>query len=1058
MNPIVFALRRPWTVLVLVTATALGGLLAATRMRVDIFPNLNLPVIYVCQPYGGMDPAQMEGLLTNYYEYHFLYINNIHHVESRNVQGMALMRLVFHPDTDMAQAMAETMAYVTRSRAFMPPGTVSPFVTRFDAGSVPVGFLVLSSASRSIGEIQDQALFKVRPMFAALPGVSAPPPFGGSQRTVVIRLDPERLKSYRMAPDEVLKALASGNVISPSGTVRIDDIMPIVPVNALVKEAKELESIPIRPGSHPTVYLRDVATVQDSSDVPVGYALVNGRRAVYILVTKRADASTLDVVKNVKNALPDMRAVLPDDISVSFEFDQSPTVIRAISSLAVEAALGAGLIGLMVLLFLRDWRSVVVVVLNIPFALCGALVGLWLTGQSLNLMTLGGLALAVGILVDESTVEIENIHVQLVRTRSVSLAVRRGNLETALPRLLAMLCILAVFLPSFFMTGSARALFVPLSLAVAFAMVSSYLLSSTFVPVLSAWLLRGHEAEVAEGSGRWRKRFEGLSRHLVSTRWVVVAAYVAAVVAVLLLIAPNLRRELFPRVDAGRFQVRLKAPAGTRVEVTEKLVKDVLRSIEEEAGGGDSVAISVSYVGLIPSSYPINAIHQWTGGPEEAILRLALRDEAARDIEGLKRRLRVRLANEHPTARFSFEPADIVNDVMSFGSTAPVEVALTGPSFPETRAYAEKVRAELARVPDLKDLRFVQTLDYPTLAVTIDRERAGLSGLNVEEISRSLVTATSSSRFLLPNYWPDPKSGIGYQVQVEVPYQAVTRAESIAQVPVDRGGGDQQGSVLLRDVASVKPGTMPGEYDRWNMKRSLTLAANLDQVDLARAESDIDAALKRAGPPPKGLVVEVRGQIAPMREIMNGLAFGLAGALVAVLLMLTASFQSPGLALVSLAAAPAAVAGATLMLAATGTSLNMQSYMGTIMAVGVSVANAILLVSFAERGRREGRDATDAGARAASERLRPILMTATAMIAGMLPLALGLGEGGAQSSPLGRAVIGGLAASTLTTLFVLPGIFAMVRGRATRESSSLDPFDPVSPRYVGHEIEQEVVS
>jgi multidrug efflux pump subunit AcrB len=1061
MNPIAFALRRPWTVLVLVAATALGGLLAATRMRIDIFPNLNLPVIYVCQPYGGMDPAQMEGLLTNYYEYHFLYINNIHHVESRNVQGMALMRLVFHPGTDMAQAMAETMAYVTRSRAFMPPGTVSPFVTRFDAGSVPVGFLVLSSASRSIGEIQDQALFKVRPMFAALPGVSAPPPFGGSQRTVVIRLDPERLKSYRMAPDEVLKALASGNVISPSGTVRIDDLMPIVPVNALVKEAKELESIPIRPGSHPTVYLRDVATVRDSSDIAVGYALVDGRRAVYILVTKRADASTLDVVNNVKRALPDMRAVLPDDISVRFEFDQSPTVVRAISSLAVEAALGAGLIGLMVLLFLRDWRSVLIVVLNIPFALCGALVGLWLTGQSLNLMTLGGLALAVGILVDESTVEIENIHVQLARTRSVALAVRRGNLETALPRLLAMLCILAVFLPSFFMTGSARALFVPLSLAVAFAMISSYLLSSTFVPVLSAWLLRGHEDEVAASGGRWRGRFETFGRRLVSIRWAVVASYAAAVAAILLLITPNLRRELFPRVDAGRFQVRLKAPAGTRVEVTEALVKDVLRSIDDEAGGGggggDAVAISVSYVGLIPSSYPINAIHQWTGGPEEAILRLALRGDAARDVEGLKRRLRTRLATEHPTARFSFEPADIVNDVMSFGSSAPVEVALTGPSFPDTRAYADKVRAELARVPDLKDLRHVQTLDYPTLSVTIDRERAGLSGLDVEQVARSLVTATSSSRFLLPNYWPDPKSGIGYQVQVEVPYQAVTSAESIAQLPVDRGEG-QPGSVLLRDVASVKPGTMPGEFDRWNMKRTLTLAANLDVVDLARAERSIDAALKRAGDPPKGLVVEVRGQIAPMRELMNGLAFGLVGALVAVLLMLTASFQSPGLALVSLAAAPAAVAGSTLMLAATGTSLNMQSYMGTIMAVGVAVANAILLVSFAERARRDGLAAPDAAARAASERLRPILMTATAMIAGMLPLALGLGEGGAQSSPLGRAVIGGLAAATLTTLFVLPGVFAMIRGRATRASSSLDPFDPASPRYIGHAIEQEPAS
>ena len=505
MNPIVFAMRRPLTVMVLVVAVALGSLLAVYRMSIDIFPNLNLPVVYVAQPYGGMDPAQMEGLLTNYYEYHFLYISGIHHVESRNVQGMAVMKLFFHPGTNMAQAMAETIGYVTRARAFMPPGTVSPFVTRFDAGSVPVGYLVLSSETKSIGEIQDQALFKVRPMFASLQGVSAPPPFGGNQRTVVVRADPERLRSYSISPDELITALTNGNTISPSGNVRIGKMMPIVPINSLVRDVKELETIPIRVGANPSVYIRDVATVQDATDIPTGYAMVNGRRAVYILVTKRADASTLSVVRNVKEALPKMQAVLPDDIKVSFEFDQSPTVTNAVRSLATEGVLGEVLTGLMVLVFLRDWRSVIVVVLNIPFAICGALVALWLTGQTINLMTLGGLALAIGILVDEATVEIENIHHKMERTRSIASAVRQGNLDTAVPRLLAMLCILAVFLPSFFMQGAAQALFVPLSLAVGFAMVSSYLLSSTFVPVLSTWLLRNHPLPV--GTGR-RTLFE----------------------------------------------------------------------------------------------------------------------------------------------------------------------------------------------------------------------------------------------------------------------------------------------------------------------------------------------------------------------------------------------------------------------------------------------------------------------------------------------------------------------------------------------------------------------
>lgn len=1057
MNPIVFALRRPITVMVMVAAVVLGSELARRRMAIDVFPNLNLPVVYVCQPYGGMDPAQMEGLLTNYYEYHFLYINGIHHVESRNVQGMALMKLYFHPGTDMAQAMAETIGYVTRSRAFMPPGTVSPFITRFDAGSVPVGFLVLSSETKTIGEIQDQALFKVRPMFAGLPGVSAPPPFGGSQRTVVVRLDPDRLRSYRLSPDEVIRALSSGNVISPSGAIRIVDAMPVVPVNSLVKDVKELLTIPIRPGASPAVYLRDVATVQDSSDIPSGYALVNGRRAVYILVTKRADASTLDVVNNVKAALPDMKAVLPDDINVSFEFDQSPTVTRAIASLALEAALGAGLIGLMVLLFLRDWRSVLVVVLNIPFALCGALVALWLTGQTINLMTLGGLALAIGILVDESTVEVENIHAKLEGTESVALAVRQGNLDTAVPRLLAMLCVVAVFLPSFFMRGAARSLFVPLSLAVAFAMISSYLLSSTFVPVLATWLLRrqhhegnGHKVETP--ADRLRASYGAKTARILRARLPVTLAYLGVCALIVVGLGSTIGLEIFPRVDSGRFQLRLKAPTGTRIEVTEGIVKDALKAIREESGG-DSVAISVGYVGLIPSSYPINAIHQWTGGPEEALLRVALKEGSGVDIEALKIRLRARLSSARPEVQYSFEPADIVSDVMSFGSPTPIEVAVSGPNFAESRAHAEKIRSEMAKVPSLRDLRYGQALDYPTVNVKIDRERAGLSGLTVDQIARSLVTATSSSRFVVPNYWPDPKSGIGYQVQVEIPYQVMDSIGDIETLPLE---GTQGRPVLLRDVAEVTKGTMPGEYDRYNMKRSVTITANVVGSDLGTAAREVEAAMASAGAPPKGVMVDLRGQVTPLREIVDGLTFGLGLSVVAILLLLTANFQSIRLAIVALASVPAALSGVVLALLLTGTTLNLQSFMGSIMAVGVAVANAILLVTFAERSRLAGASALDAAILGSRDRLRPILMTSLAMIAGMLPMATGLGEGGEQTAPLGRAVIGGLAASTVATLLILPSVFTLLMGKATRSSASIDPFDPQSTRYLGRREEGDV--
>ena len=436
MRLIRFALQHPMTVMVALAAVVLGCFLAIRLMPVDIFPSLNLPVIYVAQPYGGMDPAQMEGYLANYYEYHFLYITGIHHVESRNIQGTSLMKLFFHPGTNMAQAMAETVNYVNRARAFMPPGTVSPFVIRFDTGSVPVGYLVLSSESRSIGEIQDRALFQVRPMFASLPGVSAPPPFGGNQRTVVVTVDPERLRAYDMTPDDVVNALAQGNAISPSGNLPLDGKYPFVPVNSVVRDVHDLETIPLRTGPKAPVYIQDVGYVQDSTDYPTGYALVNGRRSVYILVTKRADASTLSVVNAVKAALPDMEAVLPPDIHVSYEFDQSPYVTRAIWGVVSEGALGAGLVGLMILLFLRDWRSALIVLLNIPLALMAAVVALWLTGQTINVMTLGGLALAIGILVDEATVEIENIHTQMGHAPSIARAVRLGRCRDPAGRLL----------------------------------------------------------------------------------------------------------------------------------------------------------------------------------------------------------------------------------------------------------------------------------------------------------------------------------------------------------------------------------------------------------------------------------------------------------------------------------------------------------------------------------------------------------------------------------------------------------------------------------------------
>jgi multidrug efflux pump subunit AcrB len=727
---------------------------------------------------------------------------------------------------------------------------------------------------------------------------------------------------------------------------------------------------------------------------------------------------------------------------------------------------------------------VIVVVLNIPFALLGALIALWLTGQTLNLMTLGGLALAVGILVDEATVEVENIHTQFEHTPNIARAVRRGNHETAVPRLLAMLCILAVFLPAFFMQGAAQALFVPLSLAVGFAMVASYLLSSTFVPVLSVWLLRHYHPGPGGRPGwfsfaRLRGAYARGLRALLRVRWLLVPAYLAAAAAVLWVAGRQIGREIFPTVDAGQFQLRLRAATGTRIGLTEQLTQQALEVIKQKAGP-DNVAVSVGYVGLIPTSYPINTIYLWTSGPEEAVLRVGLRQGSGVRVDELKEQLRHdlpavlgdwlrrRLKGELSPAqiekrvrglRLSFEPADIANTVMSFGSPTPIEIAVSGPKLAEDRAHAEKVMAQLKAIPSLRDLQFVQPLDYPAVRVKVDRQLAGASGITTDAVAGSLVEATSSSRFTVPNYWADPATGIGYQVQVEIPTARMNSPRAVGLVPLrrpDPGAPRGGGQLFLQDVARIHEGVEPGEYDRYNMKRLVSITANVQGEDLGRVANRLRQALAAAGDPPAGVEVDVRGQVVPMQQMFGalaggnpfeGLTAGLGMAVLVIFLLLAAYFQSMRLALVVLFTAPAVLAGVALALLVTGTTLNLQSFMGAIMAVGVATANAILLVTFAERARREGAGGAEAAVDGAQHRLRPILMTTCAMVAGMVPLALGLGEGGEQTAPLGRAVIGGLLASTATTLLVLPAVFTLVQGRAGRRSASLDPDDRESPYF-----------
>jgi multidrug efflux pump subunit AcrB len=1045
MNLVVSALRRPLTTVVLLIGVLLAAGMAVKQMPRDIFPTLGIPTIYVAQPYGGMDPAQMEGYLTYYFEYHFLYITGIEHVESKSIQGAALIKLQFYPGTDMSQAMSETVAYVNRARAFMPPGTVPPFIMRFDAGSVPVGTLVFSSETRSVNEMQDAALNLVRPLFATLPGVSAPPPFGGSARSIVVNLKPDRLRAYNMAPDEVVAAITAANLITPSGNMPIRGKYPMVPLNSVVKNIQDLEGVPIRPGTYPAVFLRDVGQVVDASDLVTCYASVNGHRTVYIPVTKRADASTVSVVNLVKQNLPKFQSVVPADVKVSYEFDQSPYVIRAIKGLTLEGSLGAILTGLMILLFLRDWRSAFIVVINIPFSLLAALLALWISKQTVNIMTLGGLALAVGILVDEATVCIENIHTHQSRGSSLKRAARDATTETTLPRLLAMLCILAMFVPTLFMVGAAKAMFLPLSLAVGFSMIASYILSTTLVPILSVWLLRGHEGaskDKPEGKfARFQKRYATGLERTVRLRWLVAGGYLVAVALVLLFIGRQLGTEIFPRVDVGQLQVRLRAPPGTRVESTEAISFEALDIIKNEVGP-TNVEITLGFVGVHAPSYPINLIYLWNGGSEEGVVQAQLKPGAGVHMNDLRERLRRKFAERMPEVSFSFEPSDIVSRVMSLGSPTPIEVAVSGPVLAADREFAEKVKDRLQKIPTLRDVQFGQSLDYPTVDVDVNRERAGVMGIRMADVSRSLVAATSSSRFVVPNYWADPNSGVTYQLQVEVPQARMDSVEQAQNLPVIYRNGE---AILLRNVAKVTEGSTVGQYQRYNMQRMVTVTANITGTDLGTASRQVDQALKELGNPPSRVSVTVRGQVVPLAQMLNGLRMGLLVAILVIFLLLAANFQSLKLSLIVVLTIPAVIAGVALMLWATNTTLNLQSFMGAIMAVGVGVANAILLVTFAERCRVGGADAPAAAIDGAQSRVRPILMTSLAMVAGMLPMALGVGEGGEQTAPLGRAVVGGLLAATLATLVILPSAFAIVQARAHRRSASLEPEEDRGP-------------
>jgi len=1035
------SLRKPISVMVVILGIAFFSILAIRKSSIDIFPKLGIPTIYVAQTYGGLSPQQMEGFITSYYEYHFLYITGIKYVESKSVQGVALIKLQFHEGTDMANAMAETIAYVNRAKSFMPPGTLPPFVMRYDAGSVPVGQLVFSSSSRSLNEIQDLALFKVRPMFSSLPGVSAPPPVGGNQRTILIKADPERMRSYHITPDELVTAIAKSNPISPAGNIRVGDQALITTSNSVVDNFKELENTPLKLGNGASIYVRDVANIENGADVTTGYALINGKRSVYIPVTKRSDASTWDIVQQIKKALPDMQAAVPPDIKVSYEFDQSGYVINSLRSLLFEGGLGAMLAGIMVILFLGDIRSALIVVLTIPLALLSAIVCLYLAGQTINIMTLGGLALAVGILVDESTVTVEHIHHHLELGKPKTRAIIDACREIAFPKLLILLCILAVFVPALFMNGVPGSMFLPLSMAVGFAMIASFILSQTFVPVMSAWILRDKSHFNNIRFEKFSERFNNLSTSIRSVRKIIVPLYLMATTALAIFIYRGIGKEIFPATNAGQFQVRLRMPTGTRIERTEEATKEFLK-ITSRLTGDENVSISSATVGMQPPTYAINSIFIWSSGPHESLIKVSLAKKSI-GIEKLKELLRSETKKYDPKISLSFEPADLVDQVMSLGTNTPVEVLIQGKNLSQGREFAEKIKSALEKIPYLRDVQLGLPLDYPGLQINYDRLKSGQMGLTIDEATKSVLPGTSSSRFTTPVYWLDNSTGVSYQVQVEYPQFKMNTPDQIEQIPVGNDNGKQ---IYLRDVADWKKILTPGEYDRLNQQRFITVTANLHDHDLGRSVKDINHTISNLGNLPQGMKIYLRGQSELLDQTLSQLSLGLLLAIAVIFLLLSANFQSFRVSLVVIGIVPAVVTGSFLLLWITGNTLNIQSFMGSIMGIGVAVANAILLVTNAETIRKQKDRKGDIGPQAAMNRIRPILMTTIAMIAGMIPMALGLGDSGRQTAPLAIAVIGSLVFSAVTTLLIMPQCYDVVMGSKKYISASLDP-DDVNSKY-----------
>ena len=1054
MNLIRFALRKPIAVMVVFLSVIVLSFTAIKKIKVDIFPEVELPSMYIAMPYGGLSPQYMDGFMSNEFQKVLLFVNGVKNIDFKSVQGLTLMKLSFYPGTDMAQAAGEVSTQVSRAMGFLPPGAVPPMVVRFDGNSLPVGQLVFESSTRSVTELQTMVLTKIRPMFVEIPGITAPAPFGGNIRSIVVSIDPAAMQSNGLSPEEITMAITKNNFPSPAGNIRMGDTNYMAPINSIAKDPAEFMNIPIKTQDGRTLYVGDVGSVRDGADQTVGYALINGKRSVYLPVIKKSDASTLTAVDNLKKALPKLRDQLPDDVKVNYEFDQSKYIERSLSNLIHEGILGALFTGLVIILFLGDLRGALIVVFTIPIAILTAVSVLYFAGYTINIMTLSGLALSIGILVDEATVTIENIHQHMEMRKSKPKAILDAVLEISIPKVLILLCILAVLTPAFIMTGIPKDMFLPLSLAVAFAMIASFLASQTFVPILANWMLKNkhsekHSAKNRSFFDRFRTGYSHKLRNWSGKTMVLFLGYIMFSGLLIVLMMKTLGTDIMPVSNSGDFQMRIDAPQGSRLEKSEKLVKDILKDISGILPE-NAVSISSAYIGLHPAGTPINPIFLFTNGTHESVLQVSVNKEVySGSMEELKEEIRKVVAEKHPEAQINFEPMELTEKIMGQGSMTPIEIKVGSPNLKLAAQHAKKIEEKLKQNDFLRDVRIAEPLQYPTLQINVDRNLAAQFGLSMQNVTRSLITATSSTRYTDKNLWVDPKSGLVFQTQVQIPESVMNSEEILKSLPLKKDSPRP----VLEDIATVKKGTAPAQVNRKGPQRYVTIIGNVYKKDLGSASKAVKAAINDAGTPPKSVSVWTEGTLQLLDDTSGSLATGLVAAVLAIFLMLAAYYQSFKVPLVVLSVIPAVIVGSLIFIFITGSTLNLQSYMGMIMSIGVSVSNAVLLINQAEYYRKHYRlSALHSARMAAASRLRPVLMTALAMLAGMIPMAIGIGEGSEQVAPLGRAVIGGIIASTLTILLLVPHFFSAMMSKASLGNPSLDPEDEESKFYVQPEI------